>query len=226
MSGTFEKLDVPPTLVSFAVSTDKVSNIVSPEFKQSGHRVVKLSPEYDENNLPKTDSMLTLFDKVTKLLRSGKAVACYTPGMGGIAEAIFKMAIGNGLGFNYNSELTTEEIFGLDYASFLLEVTEDIPQAKLIGTILDDGRITYKDEELCISKLQREYEERLESVYSCDLDGEKDKLENISFTEKKYHAPAVKTAKPRVLIPVFRVQTASTIRLRPLRMPVQMRKYL
>lgn len=203
MSGTFEKLDVPPTLVSFAVSTDKVSNIVSPEFKQSGHRVVKLSPEYDENNLPKTDSMLTLFDKVTKLLRSGKAVACYTPGMGGIAEAIFKMAIGNGLGFNYNSELTTEEIFGLDYASFLLEVTEDIPQAKLIGTILDDGRITYKDEELCISKLQREYEERLESVYSCDLDGEKDKLENISFTEKKYHAPAVKTAKPRVLIPVF-----------------------
>ena len=203
MSGTFEKLDVPPTLVSFAVSTDKVSNIVSPEFKQSGHRVVKLSPEYDENNLPKTDSMLTLFDKVTKLLRSGKAVACYTPGMGGIAEAIFKMAIGNGLGFNYNSELTTEEIFGLDYASFLLEVTEDIPQAKLIGTILDDGKITYKDEELCISKLQREYEERLESVYSCDLDGEKDKLENISFTEKKYHAPAVKTAKPRVLIPVF-----------------------
>lgn len=203
MSGTFEKLDVPPTLVSFAVSTDKVSNIVSPEFKQSGHRVVKLSPEYDENNLPKTDSMLTLFDKVTKLLRSGKAVACYTPGMGGIAEAIFKMAIGNGLGFNYNSELTTEEIFGLDYASFLLEVTEDIPQAKLIGTILDDGKITYKDEELCISKLQREYEERLESVYSCDLDGEKDKLENITFTEKKYHAPAVKTAKPRVLIPVF-----------------------
>ena len=203
MSGTFEKLDVPPTLVSFAVSTDKVSNIVSPEFKQSGHRVVKLSPEYDENNLPKTDSMLALFDKVTKLLRSGKAVACYTPGMGGIAEAIFKMAIGNGLGFNYNSELTTEEIFGLDYASFLLEVTEDIPQAKLIGTILDDGRITYKDEELCISKLQREYEERLESVYSCDLDGEKDKLENITFTEKKYHAPAVKTANPRVLIPVF-----------------------
>ncbi len=203
MSGSFEKLDVPPTLVSFAVSTDRVQNIVSPEFKQSGHRVVRLAAEYDKNGLPKTEALLALFDRVTELLRSGRAVACYTPGMGGIAEAVFKMAVGNGLGFDFEDDLTLDEIFGLDYASFLLEVTEDIPGARLIGTVLDNGMIKYDGEELSLCKLQRGYEEKLESVYPCDLDGEKRKLENISFTEKKFGAPSIKTAKPRVLIPVF-----------------------
>ena len=203
MSGSFEDLDVPPTLVSFAVSTDKIKNIVSPEFKQSGHSLVRLSPEFDENGLPKTESLVALFDKVTQLLRSGKAVACYTPGMGGIAEAVFKMAIGNRLGFSFSDKLSLNEIFGLDYAAFLLEVTEDIPEAQLIGTVTDDGCITYGGESLSLSELQKDYEEKLESVYSCDLNGSKKKLENISFTEKKYKAPAVKTAKPHVLIPVF-----------------------
>ena len=203
MSGSFEDLDVPPTLVSFAVSTDKIKNIVSPEFKQSGHSLVRLSPEFDENGLPKTESLVALFDKVTQLLRSGKAVACYTPGMGGIAEAVFKMAIGNRLGFRFSDKLSLDEIFGLDYAAFLLEVTEDIPEAQLIGTVTDDGCITYGGASLSLSELQKDYEEKLESVYSCDLNGSKKKLENISFTEKKYKAPAVKTAKPHVLIPVF-----------------------
>ena len=203
MSGSFEDLDVPPTLVSFAVSTDKIKNIVSPEFKQSGHSLVRLSPEFDENGLPKTESLVALFDKVTQLLRSGKAVACYTPGMGGIAEAVFKMAIGNRLGFSFSDKLSLDEIFGLDYAAFLLEVTEDIPEAQLIGTVTDDGCITYGGASLSLSELQKDYEEKLESVYSCDLNGSKKKLENISFTEKKYKAPAVKTAKPHVLIPVF-----------------------
>ena len=203
MSGSFEDLDVPPTLVSFAVSTDKIKNIVSPEFKQSGHSLVRLSPEFDENGLPKTESLVALFDKVTQLLRSGKAVACYTPGMGGIAEAVFKMAIGNRLGFSFSDKLSLNEIFGLDYAAFLLEVTEDIPEAQLIGTVTDDGCIAYGGASLSLSELQKDYEEKLESVYSCDLNGSKKKLENISFTEKKYKAPAVKTAKPHVLIPVF-----------------------
>ena len=203
MSGSFEDLDVPPTLVSFAVSTDKIKNIVSPEFKQSGHSLVRLSPEFDENGLPKTESLVALFDKVTQLLRSGKAVACYTPGMGGIAEAVFKMAIGNRLGFSFSDKLSLDEIFGLDYAAFLLEVTEDIPEAQLIGTVTDDGCITYGGASLSLSELQKDYEEKLESVYSCDLKGSKKKLENISFTEKKYKAPAVKTGKPHVLIPVF-----------------------
>ena len=203
MSGTFEKLDVPPTLVSFAVSTDKVNNIVSPEFKQSGHILVKISPEYDDNDLPKTESLLAVFDNVNKLLRSGKAVACYTPGMGGIAEAVFKMAIGNGFGFRFADTLSLKDIFDLDYASFLLEVTDDVPNSEYIGVITDDGRLTHNGESLEIKKLQRDYEEKLESVYPCDLDSKKGKLENISFEEKRYTPSGIKVAKPRVLIPVF-----------------------
>ena len=203
MSGTFEKLDVPPTLVSFAVSTDKIKNVVSPEFKEGGHSVVRLSPEYDENGLPKTESLLALFDRVTELMRSGKAVACYTPGMGGIAEAVFKMAIGNRLGFKFNDELSLDEIYGLDYAAFLLEVTEDVADGKYIGTVTNDGKISYKGDELDVSALQRGYEEKLESVYPCDLNGNRQKLDNISFSEKRFAAPRIKAAKPRVLIPVF-----------------------
>ena len=99
MSGSFEKLDVQPTLVSFAVTTGKTGEVVSPEFKAAGHKVCLLTPAYDENGLPETASLLETFDTVTELLRSGKAVAAYTPGMGGIAEAVMKMGFGNGLGF-------------------------------------------------------------------------------------------------------------------------------
>ena len=113
------------------------------------------------------------------------------------------MAIGNGLGFSYSDKLTLDEIFGLDYASFLLEVTDDVAGSRLIGEITDDGRITYKGESLDINALKRGYEEKLETVYPCDLDGQKDKLANISFTDRKFSAPAIKVAKPRVLIPVF-----------------------
>ena len=203
MSGSFESLDVPPTLVSFAVTTDKIKNIVSPEFKKSGNLLVRLAPEKDENGLPVTASLITLFDRVTDLLRSGKAVSCYTPGMGGIAEAVFKMAIGNGFGFRYSDSVSVDEIFGLDYASFLLEVAEPVDGVRLIGTVTDDASIVYKSETLSLDSLQNAYEQKLESVYPCDLNGSKKKLENITYTEKKFHAPAVKTAKPRVLIPVF-----------------------
>jgi phosphoribosylformylglycinamidine synthase len=88
MSGTFEDIDVPPTLVSFAVTTDKVGNIISNEFKKAGSKVVCLRPAYDENGLPNTASLLSVFDRVTKLMRAGKVLSCYTPGLGGIGEAV------------------------------------------------------------------------------------------------------------------------------------------
>ena len=110
MSGSFEKLDVPPTLVSFAVTTGKTGEVVSPEFKAAGYKVCLLTPAYDENGLPETASLLETFDTVTELLRSGKAVAAYTPGMGGIAEAVMKMGFGNGLGFAFDDALTLDEL--------------------------------------------------------------------------------------------------------------------
>ncbi|MBR0160026.1 MAG: phosphoribosylformylglycinamidine synthase, partial [Oscillospiraceae bacterium] len=101
MSGSFEDIHVPPTLVSFAVTTEKTEKIVSPEFKTAGHGLYRLAPEIGSDGLPKPESVLALFDRVHSLLADGSAVACYTPGIGGIAEAAMKMAMGHGFGFRF-----------------------------------------------------------------------------------------------------------------------------
>ncbi len=202
MSGSFEDLDVPPTLVSFAVTTGKTSEVVSPEFKKAGHRVVRLAPVYGPDGLPAAGSLMDLFEQVTALLRSGKAVACYTPGMGGTAEAVMKMAFGNGFGFRFSDELTVQQLFGYDYGAFLLEVTEDV-DAELIGTVTDDGTFSLCGDKVENSELLSLYEEKLEPVYACNIKQVSNGMENFSFTAESRTAPAVRSAKPRVLIPAF-----------------------
>ena len=203
MSGSFENLDVPPTLVSFAVTTDKTENIVSNEFKKHGNKVVLIKPDYTENGLPDTDSLLNVFKRVTSLLRSGKAVACYTPSIGGIAEAVMKMCFGNLLGFKYNDNLSVSEIFGYCYGGFLLEVNEDIEDAVQIGEITADGKISYNGEEIKLDRLLGIYENKLESVFRCNKQNPETEMQTFSYEAKKRVSPAIKTAKPKVLIPVF-----------------------
>ena len=203
MSGSFEDLDVPPTLVSFAVTTDKVGSIVSPEFKKAGDRVILFAPEYDENGLPVTASLLGLFDKITALMRSGKAVACYTLGLGGIGEAVMKMAFGNGFGFKFCEGLTAEKIFTYGYGSFLVEVTDDTEGDFTVGTVTDEKVFTLGDEKVCACELLKIYEDKLESVYSCNIKDEKFPVKNFEYKAASYPAPAIKTAKPKVLIPAF-----------------------
>ena len=110
MSGSFENIDVPPTLVSFAVTTDSVDSIISPEFKKNGSKVYLIKPEYRENNLPCAESLKSVFKRVTNLMREGKVLSAYTPTWGGSAEAILKMAMGNGIGFKYNNNISTNII--------------------------------------------------------------------------------------------------------------------
>ena len=209
MSGSFEDLDVPPTLVSFAVTTDKVKNIISPEFKAAGHKVVLLAPTYDENGLPETDSLIALYNKVTDLMRAGKICAAYTPTIGGIAEAVMKSAFGNGFGFRFNEEIALDKLFGYCYGAFMLEVTEDIDGALLIGTITDDGKFTYGAESVAENDILKVYEDKLEGVYSCNIADTKAPVETFSYDAKAdmtvgqritAHACA---AKPKVLIPAF-----------------------
>ena len=202
MSGTFEDLDVPPTLVSFAVTTEKVKDIVSPEFKKAGNKVYLVKPQMDENGLPVTESLINVFDKVCNLLRSGKAVSAYTPGMGGIGEAVMKMAFGNGLGFAFDDAQTVESIFSYNYASFLLEATEDI-DAEFIGTVTDAPVFTLGGEALDLTDVLKIYEDKLESVYSCNIKDTGTKVENFSFNATERKAPAIKVAKPKILIPAF-----------------------
>ena len=202
MSGSFEKLDVPPTLVSFAVTTGKTGEVVSPEFKAAGHKVCLLTPAYDENGLPETASLLETFDTVTELLRSGKAVAAYTPGMGGIAEAVMKMGFGNGLGFAFDDALTLDELFGYAYGSFVLEMA-DGTVGKVLGVTTADGSFSYHGEALSRTQVLGAYEDKLESVYACNIPTPAQSMETFSYEATQRKAPAVKVAKPKVLIPAF-----------------------
>ena len=204
MSGTFEDLDVPPTLVSFAVTTSTTDRIVSNDFKGAGHKVVILRPEFDGNGLPVTSSLVELMNRVSGLLREKKAVSCYTPGMGGIAEAVMKACLGNGLGFKYDDNMTVEKIFGYSYGCFLLEMADgENIDAELVGATTDDGQISYKDETLAIGKLLSLYEDKLESVYSCNIKNSGTKFENFSYSVQSHKTAAVKCARPKVLIPAF-----------------------
>ena len=202
MSGSFEKLDVPPTLVSFAVTTGKTGEVVSPEFKAAGHKVCLLTPAYDENDLPETASLLETFDTVTGLLRSGKAVAAYTPGMGGVAEAVMKMGFGNGFGFAFDDALTLDELFGYAYGSFILEMA-DGTVGKGLGVTTADGSFSYHGETLFQTQVLSAYENKLESVYACNIPTPAQSMETFSYKTTDRKAPAVKSAKPKVLIPAF-----------------------
>ena len=202
MSGSFEKLDVPPTLVSFAVTTGKTGQVVSPEFKAPGHTVCLLETEYDENGLPKTDSLLKNFAAVTELLRSGKAVAAYTPGMGGVAEAVMKMGFGNGIGMAIDDSVTMDDLFGYSYGAFVLEMTQGTV-GKVLGVTTEDDSFSYRGEALPQAEVLEAYENKLESVYSCNIPTASQPMETFSYEASQRKAPAVKAAKPRVLIPAF-----------------------
>ena len=203
MSGSFEDIDVPPTLVSFAVTTSKVGRIVSPEFKKAGNKVILLAAEKDENGLPRADSLIELMNKVSALISCGVAVSCYTPGMGGVAEAVMKMCFGNSLGFAYSDKLTVQEIFGYSYAAFILEVSDWDDDKDVIGYVTDCAEIGYGEEKLPLARLLGIYEDKLESVFSCNIENTGTEPETFSYTAKARTTPAIKCARPRVIIPVF-----------------------
>ena len=202
MSGSFEDLDVPPTLVSFAVTTGKTDEVISGEFKKAGNRVVLIRPTYDENGLPNAKSLKETFDRVTALMRAGKVYSAWTPTYGGIAEGILKMCMGNGLGFAYAKGLKTEDLFAYSYGSFLLE-TDDESVGELIGTVTAEQTICCGGETLELGELCSLYEKKLEGVFPCRESAEVKQLESFSFSAEKRVAPAIKVARPKVLIPVF-----------------------
>ena len=204
MSGSFEKIDVPPTLVSFAVTTDKIANIVTPEFKGAGHKVVLVRPEYTEAGLPAAESLIATYNKVTALMREGRVYAAYTPTYGGIAEAVMKMAYGNDIGFAYDKAITLDKIFGYAYGAFLLEIEGDVPAGyELIGETTADKVISYGADKLTLAELYGIYESKLEGVFPVNAAEAEGEIPAYSYEAKERSAAIIKCAKPRVLIPVF-----------------------
>lgn len=202
MSGSFENINVPPTLVSFAISTAKTKDIISPEFKKSKNKVYLIKPKYDKNGLPETKSLLSIFYKINNLMKNKKILSCYTLTYGGIAEAVYKMCIGNGFGFEYNSKISLKDIFKYNYGGFIIETEENIDEIYL-GKIISEKYILYKKEKIDLKKLSLIYENKLEKIYSCNIKIDKKPIKNFSYETKNRIVSKIKIAKPKVIIPVF-----------------------
>ncbi len=201
MSGSFEDIDVPPTLVSFAVTTGNTDEVVTPEFKKCGSNVYWLRPEY-KNGLPVADSLMALYQKVHALVAEGKVLAAYTPTYGGVAEAIMKMSFGNEIGFKYADGVNIDDLFAYNYGSFIIETTETLEET-LLGTTACENSIAFGGETVDMSALYADYENVLEKVFPVNAAEAEGEIPAYSF-EVKEHAPAVlKCQAPRVLIPVF-----------------------
>ncbi len=204
MSGTFENIDVPPTLVSFAVSTAQADKIVSTEFKSAGNPVILITPEYDENGLPVFDSVKACFDKVEKIIADGRANAIWTNGYGGVAEGITKMCFGNKIGFEFLTQLDCKQLFKPLYGAFIIELNgEAKDDEKLIGQTIADYNIVTRDYTMNVESLQRVWEQKLEPVFPCRIKTTDAKPEVYSYNENIHLSATIKTAKPKVIIPVF-----------------------
>ncbi|MBR3297396.1 MAG: phosphoribosylformylglycinamidine synthase subunit PurQ, partial [Firmicutes bacterium] len=208
MSGTFGDMDVPPTLISFAVTTGKLGEVISPEFKAAGHRAVLLAPEFKENGLPEAASLLALFDKLTDLMRAGKVASCWATGRGGMAEGVMKQAFGNGFGFRFEDGLSVAELFAKRYGAFVVELNDgaELPEgAVYLGQVTAEPAFVLRSHRVDAGALLSLYENKLEGVYTCNSVPEPDgALWTDSFGGNlNRKAPAVKVAKPKVIIPVF-----------------------
>lgn len=203
MSGSFEQIDVPPTLVSFAVTTEEISNIISPEFKGAGHKVALFLPEYDENGLPTTDSLKANFETINKLMKDGKVLSAYTLTYGGVAEAIMKMSMGNELGFAFTDDISLETVFGYQYGGFVLEMAGEVEAGILLGETKVKEAIVFNQEEISLETLFNAYENKLEEIYPCNITTNEEEIPTFSYKTEKVFGAKSSFAKPKVLIPVF-----------------------
>ena len=204
MSGTFEEIDVPPTLVSFAVSVTDADKVVSQEFKKAGSKVILIKPEYDDNKLVNFDSLKAVFEKVEKLIAEGKVLSCWAVSYGGVSEAVAKMAFGNKIGFKFTDKLTAEELYRACYGAFVIELAEGVDtDERVIGETTESYEIKSDNYTISLDKLQTLWEGKLEPVYPVHVKEPAEKPEKYSYKADKRVAPAIKVAKPKVLIPVF-----------------------
>ena len=214
MSGSFEDLDVPPTLVSFATGLGHVGRVTSPEFKGAGHKVIAVLPNYDADGItPLAKSLLAAYDVVEGLVGRGQALAISTPGYGAVAESLFKMCVGNQIGVEVEPNFTTEALFCPAYGSFIVEVSDDaqLPELEqgvtvaLLGTTTEAYELKACGETIDLSELQEAWEGAIESVFPYRAEGPKVQKLDFSVAEKQVSRPkpAIHVARPRVVIPVF-----------------------
>lgn len=210
MSGTFNDLDVPPTLVSFAVDVSDVNTIISPELKTIESYIVKLTTKYDDNDLPVFDSLIKNFKLVSKLIKNKAVTAASTIGQGGVAAALSKMAFGNDIGF----EINDDDLFNYNYGSFILEMPGDEESVKellagydykIIGETIEENIFKVNGEDITIEDAKKTWFKPLEKIfptkYYSAFDTKDITLKPFEVAVKKHTGKGI--AAPRVFIPVF-----------------------
>ena len=212
MSGTFENISVPPTLVSFAVATGHTADAVSPEFKKAGHRVILVKPVYGPFGIPDTGSEKKVLAFAEELLHSGRAVSAWTCGYGGIAEAVLKMSFGNGIGFRFASE-DIPELSAFLYGSFILELsgdegmcrTENDFSVSVLGETIEEEKYICGEESVSLAGMQKLWEGKLEPIFSCNDIREQpaEIFPAVSFIGGRTIRADMQVVRPHVLIPVF-----------------------
>ncbi len=208
MSGSFEDLDVPPTLVSFAVAMTKASKTVSAEFKKCGSRVIYVPvPENKETLMPDWEKLKAMYKAVYSLMNSGKVLAASTVREGGAAAAVAKMSFGNKIGFTFANTLTNDELFAPLSGSLVIELADGAEPDDILyyelGTTTDNENITINGTALSLNELIEKWTGKLEGVFPVKADCPENKFEVPLYNERNSSSPTIHTAKPKVFIPVF-----------------------
>ena len=208
MSGSFNDIDVPPTLCSFAVDVATLQDVVSPELKKAGNVLVKFDIEKDEFDLPVYSQLMSLYADITKLIHEKKIASAYAVGFGGICEAVSKMAFGNELGVTLNDRLSIDELFAKDYGSIIVEMDpEDYAACKLagkeIGTVTEQPNFVAGTTSISMKEAYEAWIGRLEEVFPTRSGVEQKPLEDTLFDAKQVYTAQRKLARPKVFIPVF-----------------------
>ncbi len=202
MSGSFMDLDIPPTLVSFAAGTVDSEKVLSPEFKAAGHEVYLFAAPYDENGQPKMAAIKETWQLVNKAEAEGKVAAAWALGKGGAAEAVFKMALGNQIGFSSLDSIYVPALFEKNYGAIVVEATAPIEGAVLIGHTTAQPQIALGDVAVSLDDLTAVWEGTLEDIYPTRT-SDKGTVDAYNYTTRPSYNAVNKISRPKAVIPVF-----------------------
>ncbi|AVX19355.1 phosphoribosylformylglycinamidine synthase [Carboxydocella sporoproducens DSM 16521] len=211
MSGTFKDLNVPPTLVAFAVAPVDVRQVISPEFKQAGSRVVLVRARRDEREIPDFQQLQQNFSRIHELISQGRVLAAHSVRLGGLAAVISKMAFGNRIGFAFANIFDGKELFAPLYGSLVLEVEAGLDLERvlagldwqLLGQTLAEKVIRVNGIEIDLEEAYRAWTEPLEGVFPTRVKTQEEPPKIFSYWQEQRRQSTVKIARPRILMPVF-----------------------
>ena len=208
MSGTFNEISVPPTLCSFAVSVGKISDVITPEFKKAGSKIVVFDIKKDKYELPDYDYVIDMYDKIAAMIDAGILKSVYAIGYGGICEAVSKMAFGNKFGVKICDEACDEKFFAPLYGGFVAEIDEaDLSKLSvpymMVGQVTEDAKFTFKGGEFGVEEAITTWKSKLEKVFPTVSEPEDKGLINKLYDKGSVYIARNKIAVPEVFVPVF-----------------------